>query len=96
VFDDRCREPHLVAWLQGLADDGEIHLIRNRRYLGFSASAQLAINAAEGHDVVSLKSDTEVPALWLRRLVAQAYSHPDIATVSPFWDRAAISGYSDR
>jgi glycosyltransferase involved in cell wall biosynthesis len=95
VIDDRCSEPRLVAWLESLAEDGEIHLIRNRRYLGFSASAQLAIDAAEEHDVVLLRSNTEVPAMWLRRLVAQAYAHPDIATVSPLWDRAAISGYPD-
>ncbi len=95
VIDDRCREPHLVAWLKSLAEDGEIYLIRNRRYLGFSASAQLAIDAAEEHDVVLLKSNTEVPAVWLRRVVAQAYAHPEIATVSPLWDLAAISGYPD-
>ena len=95
MIDDRCREPHLVAWLKSLAEDGEIYLIRNRRYLGFSASAQLAIDAAEEHDVVLLKSNTEVPAVWLRRVVAQAYAHPEIATVSPLWDLAAISGYPD-
>ena len=83
----------MTAWLRELAADGHIHLIRNRRRLGFAAAADRGIEAAEGHDVVLLAGDTEVPAGWLRRLAAHAYSQPDIATVSPLSDTAAIRGY---
>ena len=45
------------------------------------------------HDVVLLNSDTEVPLGWLRRLTAQAYAHPRIATVSPLSNNATICSY---
>jgi glycosyltransferase involved in cell wall biosynthesis/GT2 family glycosyltransferase len=93
VVDDRSPEPELSAWLRDLATDGAIHLIRNRRRLGFAASARLGQEAALGHDIVLLRADTEVPAGWLRRLAAQAYAQPNIATVSPLSDRDALTGW---
>ncbi|MDQ2763167.1 MAG: glycosyltransferase, partial [Pseudomonadota bacterium] len=93
VIDDRSPEAELIGWLRDLADEGQIYLIRNRRHLGFDASAKLGIDAAEDHDVVLLNSDTGVPAGCLRRLVSHAYAHPNVATVSPLWDHAAIDGY---
>jgi glycosyltransferase involved in cell wall biosynthesis len=95
VVDDRSTEPGLAAWLKELAEEGQIHLIRNRRHLGFAASAAAGILAAESHDVALLGSDTEVPAGWLRRLAAHAYAQPNIATVSPFCNAAGLCGYPD-
>ena len=40
-----------------------------------------------------MNSDTEVPAGWLRRLAAQAYAAPRVASVSPFSNNATICGY---
>jgi glycosyltransferase involved in cell wall biosynthesis len=95
VIDDHAAGADLGAWLQDLVADGEVHLIRNPRRLGFAASANLGMEAAMRHDVVILDGDTEVPAGWLRRLAAHAYSQPNIATVSPFSDHASITGYMD-
>ena len=95
VVDDRSPEPELVAWLKELAAEGQIHLIRTRRRLGFAASANLGIDAAETHDVVLLSSDSRMPAGWLGRLSAHAYSQRNIATVSPFSNNAWICGYPD-
>jgi glycosyltransferase involved in cell wall biosynthesis len=92
VVDDHASEPALSAWLRELADDGHIHLIRNRRRLGFAASANLGIETAEGHDIVLLASDTEVQPGWLSRLAAHAYAQRNIATVSALSDTAAIQG----
>lgn len=92
VVDDRSPEPDLSAFLEELAKEGYIHLIRNRRRLGFGASVSLGIDAAESHDVALLNSAAVVPAGWLRRLAAHAYSRANIATVSPFSDLAAIQG----
>jgi glycosyltransferase involved in cell wall biosynthesis len=92
VVDDHSREPALGAWLRQQAEDGQIHLIRNRRHLGYVASAALGIKAAEGHDVVLLASDTEVQPGWLPRLAAHAYVHGNIATVSPLSDTVTIQG----
>jgi len=95
VIDDRTTDAGLTAWLKELAADGHIHLIRNRRHLGFAASAALGMQAAETHDVVLLHGDTEVPVGWLGRLAAHAYAEQTIATVSPLCNDAARCGYPD-
>ena len=93
VVDECSPEPRLVAWLRRLAAEGRITLFRNRRNLGFVSSVNRGMDAADGHDVALLNSDTVVPHGWLRRLAAQAYSRPRVATVSPFSNNATICGY---
>lgn len=94
VIDDKSPEPALSAWLDTVAAEGRITLLRNRRNLGFVASANLGMRAADPtHDVVLLNSDTEVPSGWLPRLAAQAWSRPRVASVSPFSNNATICSY---
>ncbi|HUB14860.1 MAG TPA: glycosyltransferase [Acetobacteraceae bacterium] len=93
VVDDRSPEAELSAWLDTVAVAGRITLLRNRRNLGFVGSVNRGIEAAGHHDVALLNNDTEVPAGWLRRLAAQAYAAPRIASVSPFSNNATICGY---
>lgn len=93
VVDDRSPEPALSAWLDKLAAERRIVLLRNRRNLGFVASANRGMQQAAPRDVVLLNSDTEVPAGWLQRLAAQVYAHPRIASASPFSNNATICGY---
>jgi GT2 family glycosyltransferase/glycosyltransferase involved in cell wall biosynthesis len=95
VVDDASPEPKLVAWLDRLAKTGAIELIRNERNLGFVASVNLGMIRAGDRDVVLLNSDTEVPPGWLRRLRAQAYAGPRIASVSPLSNNATICSYVD-
>ncbi len=93
VVEDRSPEPALVAWLQTLAADGRIQLIRNERNLGFVRSVNAGMTAAGRHDVVLLNSDTEVPPGWLERLSDQAHADRNIASVSPFSNNATICSY---
>lgn len=96
VVDDHSPEQALSAWLDELAATGRIDLVRNRRNLGFVVSVNRGIEAAGEHDVALLNSDTEVPSGWLRRLAAQAYAAPRIASVSPFSNNATICGYPSK
>lgn len=89
VVDDAVADSGVRTWLRALAADGLIHLIRNPRPIGLANSINLGIDAAEGHDVAVLRGDTVVPHGWSRRLAAQAWAHPRIATVSPFSNAAA-------
>jgi GT2 family glycosyltransferase len=93
VVDDHSPEPKLSAWLDRLAAQGRIKLVRNRRNQGFVASVDTGIEAADTHDVVLLNSDTEVPHGWLSRLAGHAYAMPRVASVSPFSNNATICGY---
>jgi GT2 family glycosyltransferase/glycosyltransferase involved in cell wall biosynthesis len=93
VIDDRSPEPKLAAWILRLSKTGAIDLVRNKTNLGFVASVNLGMARAGDHDVVLLNSDTEVPSGWLRRLRAQAYAAPKIASVSPLSNNATICSY---
>ena len=93
VVDDRSPEPKLSAWLDRMAKSGAIDLLRNKRNLGFVASVNLGMKHAGNHDAVLLNNDTEVPTGWLRRLQAQAYAAPKIASVSPLSNNASICSF---
>ncbi|HVZ10174.1 glycosyltransferase [Rhodopila sp.] len=93
VVDDCSPEPALSDWLRHLADDGRIHLVRHTRNRGFVVSVNRGMQEAGDHDVVLLNSDTEVPAGWLRRLMAHAHAAPGIASVSPMSNNATICGW---
>ena len=93
VIDDRSPEPKLSAWLDRLAKSGAIVLLRNKKNMGFVSAVNRGMREAGEHDVALLNSDTEVPAGWLRRLRAQAYAAPRIASVSPLSNNATICSY---
>jgi glycosyltransferase involved in cell wall biosynthesis len=82
VFDHNGSEAALSSWLDELAADGEIHLIRERRKSSSTARIRRGIDAAETHDIVLLQADTRVSADALRRLSAHAHAASRIATVS--------------
>jgi GT2 family glycosyltransferase len=83
VIDDCSPDQELSAWLTSLAAYGRIELTRNATNHGFIASVNRGMSSAMPHDVVLLNSDTEVPAGFLRRLAAHAYSSPKTGTVTP-------------
>jgi GT2 family glycosyltransferase len=93
VIDDRSPEPKLSEWLGTLSRAGQILLLRNAANLGFVASVNRGLAAAEGHDVVLLNSDTEPPPGWVTRLAGHAYAGPRVASVSPFSNNATICSY---
>jgi hypothetical protein len=86
-------DPSLSSWLDALAADGEIHLIRERRRPSFATCARLGIDAAETHDVVLLRADTRTSPESLRRLAGYAWSGEQVATVSPLSDDRAAGEY---
>jgi GT2 family glycosyltransferase/glycosyltransferase involved in cell wall biosynthesis len=67
----------------------DLLVLENPERLGFVASVNRGMAASE-RDVVLLNSDTEVTAGWLRKLQAAAYSHPAVATVTPFSNNATL------
>ena len=93
VIDDCSPEPGMTDWLQELAAEGAITLLRNDANRGFVASVNLGMAAAGDRDVVLLNSDTEVPPGWLSRLAGHAYSTPRIGSVTPFSNNATICSW---
>jgi len=64
-------------------------VLRNSERLGFVHSANRGMRESTT-DVVLLNSDTIVTAGWLEKLLAAAYSSPDIGTVTPLSNDATI------
>jgi GT2 family glycosyltransferase len=93
VVDDRGPEPAIAAYLDGLARDGRITLLRNERNLGFVQSVNRGMALHPERDIVLLNSDTEVANDWLDRLARAAHSDPRIATATPFSNNATICSY---
>jgi GT2 family glycosyltransferase len=72
---------------------GDATILRNPERRGFVGSVNrgMSESAPSEGDVTLLNSDTVVTAGWLEKLQAAAYSHPAIATVTPFSNNATIA-----
>ena len=93
VIDDATPEAPIAAWLDGLAAEGRVTLLRNPQNLGFVRSVNRGMALHADRDVVLLNSDTEVANDWLDRLHACARSAANIATATPFSNNATICSY---
>ncbi|WP_256888390.1 glycosyltransferase [Acidomonas methanolica] len=93
VVDDATPEPALARFLDGLAAQGAITLVRHAVNRGFPAAANAGLRRAAGRDVVLLNSDTLVPPGWLERLGAVLDRAPEIGTATPFSNDASILSY---
>ena len=68
----------------------DFRTIRNERNLGFTKSVNIALRVAAPGDVVLLNSDAIVTENWLERMRYVAYSHFNVATVTPISDNAGV------
>ena len=93
VVDDASPEPAIPQYLDSLAAQGRIELLRNETNQGFVRSVNRAMALHGDRDVVLLNSDTEVANDWLDRLVAASQAGERIATVTPFSNNATICSY---
>jgi GT2 family glycosyltransferase len=93
VVDDASPEPAISRYLDSLAGEGRIELLRNESNQGFVRSVNRAMELHRDRDVVLLNSDTEVANDWLDRLDAAAGAGGRVATVTPFSNNATICSY---
>ncbi len=93
AIDDASPEPDISEYLRTLARDNRITLLTNEANLGFIQSVNRGMSLHPDRDVILLNSDTEVANDWVDRLVAAAYSAPQVATVTPFSNNATICSY---
>ena len=68
-------------------------VLKNDKNLGFVGTVNRGFKCFPAHDAVLLNSDVVVPKDWLSRLVDEAYSNTNIATVTPFSNNATIASY---
>jgi GT2 family glycosyltransferase/glycosyltransferase involved in cell wall biosynthesis len=95
LINDNSPDLEISAYLSDLTYQDGVLLLANASNMGFVASVNRGMSAADRNDVILLNSDTEVCGNWLDRLVAHAYTHARIATVTPFSNNATICSYPD-
>ncbi|MBL8522513.1 MAG: glycosyltransferase, partial [Betaproteobacteria bacterium] len=93
VIDDASPEPEISRYLDQLAAQNRITLLRNDSNRGFVVSCNRALALHTDRDVVLLNSDTEVANDWLDRLLACAAANPQAASISPFSNNATLCSY---
>jgi GT2 family glycosyltransferase len=93
VIDDASPEPELTTYLDELAANQQMSLLRHAVNAGFVAAANSGLRLHPERDVVLLNSDTEVHGDWLDRLARCAYADERIGTVTPFSNNATICSY---
>ena len=82
IVDDHSTDAGIEAVVAEFREQHvDCRVVRNRRNLGFVASVNVGIRAADPHrDLVLLNSDTRVTSRWLDNLTAAAH-------VDPTWPR---------
>lgn len=72
---------------------GQLGVLESQARLSPSQAVNLGQISCPGHDIVLLKPEAILPKTWLERLVEDAYSRPDIGTVTPLTARASINSF---
>ncbi|MDD5065183.1 MAG: glycosyltransferase [Phycisphaerae bacterium] len=93
VINDCGPEEELTQYLRKIANAGKITLIENKTNLGFVKSVNVGMRLHPERDVILLNSDTVVSSRWVDKLYRAAYQESNIATVTPFSNRATICSF---
>jgi GT2 family glycosyltransferase/glycosyltransferase involved in cell wall biosynthesis len=93
VVNDCSPQPELTQALRALSARHGFVLVENDVNLGFVRSVNKAMRLHEDRDVVLLNSDTVVADGWLDRMRVAALADSNIATVTPFSNRATICSF---
>lgn len=95
AINDGSPDQGMQAMLESLVPlwPGRFHVLENPVNLGFVGTVNRGLAHFPAQDVVLLNSDVVVPADWLQRLRVEAYSHPQVATVTPFSNNATICSF---
>lgn len=95
LVDDASTDERIAAHIpQQLGERGLY--IRKPVNSGFVGSMNLAFAGTAPHDLVLVNSDVVVPARWLERLRAAAYSRTNIATATPLTNHGSILSVPQR
>ena len=95
AINDASPEQGMQAMLESLVEiwPGRFEVLENPVNLGFVGTVNRGMAHFPSQDVVLLNSDVIVPDDWLKRLQVEAYSHPRIATVTPFSNNATVCSF---
>ncbi|WP_331295670.1 glycosyltransferase [Methylobacterium hispanicum] len=94
IINDCTEDPKIEDFLEAVADDQHILLIRNSTNLGYVASINKGIAQSDNRHVVLLNADTEVVDGWIDGLTAPLQD-ARVGTVTPLSNNATVFSYPD-
>ncbi len=83
-IDDASTDPSVGALLKSLTRRQNVTLLTNKENLGFLGSVNKAMSCVETEYAILLNTDTEVPPMWIPRMIKPFLMHSKIATTTPF------------
>ncbi len=94
VVDDCSPDARVLPFLRDVGKKFRNYvLVENRANLGFVGAVNRAVESLSSDIFVLLNTDTEVPADWLRRLLAPMLLDPSVASATPFSNCATICSF---
>lgn len=92
LINDCSTDERILPYIR--SEEAEnIIVIDNEANAGFSNNVNKGMLYSEDRDVILLNSDTIVTENWIDKIVACAYSKPEIGTVTPMSNSATLCSY---
>ncbi len=98
LIDDASTDENMQSMLEEYesAYPNHIVFIKNEKNLGSTPSFNRGMKCARKQDdIVFFNTDVIVPSDWLERLIYEAYSKPEIGTVTPLSNNTTISAFPE-
>lgn len=92
LINDCSTDERILPFLKQ-EEDANIIVIDNEQNAGFSNNVNKGMMYSDDRDVLLLNSDTIVTERWIEKIVACAYSKPEIGTVTPMSNSATLCSY---
>ena len=89
LINDCSSDKRISPFLNEQERNGII-VIENEVNKGFSGNVNIGMQYSEDRDVLLLNSDTVVTKGWMDKMIACAYSSPEIGTVTPMSNAATL------
>lgn len=95
AINDCSPDPTMQSMLERVQEEfkSTLFIDQNNVNLGFVGTVNRGLERFRNHDVILLNSDVMVPNNWLQRLCEEAYSRPNIATVTPLSNNATVCSF---
>jgi FkbM family methyltransferase len=95
AINDASPDDGMQEMLEQLATQwpDRLLVLKNENNLGFVRTVNRGLAYFSQSDVILLNSDVIVPKEWISRLIDEAYSRPNIGTVTPFSNNATICSF---
>lgn len=93
IINDRSTDERVLPYIQNrFSNNPNAIIINNNENLGFVSSVNKGLSVAQNH-VALVNTDTEMPDLWLERLMAPIILNKNTASTTPYTNSGTICSF---